>query len=379
MRSFGDVMKTPRRNVRGFTLVELLVVIGIIAVLVGILLPTLANARQSAYTVACASNLRSIGQGIASYLIDSKGVFPPSNFYKGFSYENGVQLPTEPTTGYVHWSSFLYSRKDLTSGPPDNDPNGPDTAYRSDTGWEMFRCPALTNGGLPPANTYPGNSDGLPNEITGAAPQPGDILDFQAPRLAYTINEMLCPRGIFSIPFDNRKNARGYHFVKASQVRNSDQTILASELWGTQSAATTTSLIDNSTIVSNSRRPVNGISSLSKGVLPDKAYQLGYGNNYVAATISNMNTDPEAQLQPGGTVVTNLDYIGRNHGTKKLGNVPGDPRTGWDLRRSNFLFADGHVATEHVSQTVYPINQWGENYTLPGDPTTYIHFLSLEQ
>jgi prepilin-type N-terminal cleavage/methylation domain-containing protein/prepilin-type processing-associated H-X9-DG protein len=374
-------MKSPTQTARGFTLVELLVVIGIIAVLVGVLLPTLAKARQSAYTVACAANLRSIGQGIANYLVDSKGVFPPSNFYKGFSYENGDQEPKEPTNGYVHWSSFLYSRKDLpgANAGTDSDPYGPDTAFRSLTGWSMFRCPALANGGLPPANTFPGNSDGLPNEITGAAPQPGDILDFQAPRLAYTINEMLCPRGIFEVPFDGRGNQRGYHFVKASQVRNSDEIILASELWGTQSTAATNSLIDGSTLVSNSRRPVNGISSLSKGVAPDKAYQLPYGNNYVAATISNMNTDPEAQLVPGATVQTNLDYIGRNHGTKKLGNVAGDPRTGWDLRQSNFLFVDGHVATEHVSQTVYPISQWGQEYNLPGDPTNYIHFLSLEQ
>jgi prepilin-type processing-associated H-X9-DG protein len=166
--------------------------------------------------------------------------------------------------------------------------------------------------------------------------------------------------------------------VKASQVKHSSETILASELWGSQSSAVTTGL-QSGVPTSNSRRPVNGISSLSKGIAPDKAYQLGYGNNYVAATVANMTPDPEPALIAGGTVITNLDYIGRNHGTKKLGNVAGDTRGGWDMRQSNFLYVDGHVATEHVSQTVYPINQWGENYTLPGDPTTYIHFLSLEQ
>jgi prepilin-type processing-associated H-X9-DG protein len=242
----------------------------------------------------------------------------------------------------------------------------------------MFRCPALTNGGLPPADTYPGNSDGLANDITGSLPAQGDIVDWQAPRLAYTVNEMLCPRGIFQIPFSNRGNQRKYRFVQASQVKHSSETILASELWGTQSSAVTNGL-NTGVPTSNSRRPVNGMSSLSKGILPDKAYQLGYGNNYVAATVGNMSPDPEVALLGGAIPLTNLDYIGRNHGIKRLGNVGGDTRAGWDLRQSNFLYVDGHVATEHVSQTVYPINQWGENYTLPGDPTTYIHFLSLEQ
>ncbi len=70
-------------DVRGFTLVELLVVIAIIALLVGILLPALGKARQSAQSVLCQSNFRQYGLAAATYSGDFEGTIPSYSWRGG--------------------------------------------------------------------------------------------------------------------------------------------------------------------------------------------------------------------------------------------------------------------------------------------------------
>lgn len=72
-----------RTRAAGFSLIELLAVIAIVALLIGILMPALSHARAAARSIACLNNLRSFGEAVALYQHDFDGFFPLSSHTAG--------------------------------------------------------------------------------------------------------------------------------------------------------------------------------------------------------------------------------------------------------------------------------------------------------
>lgn len=102
-----------RRHVSaGFTLVELIVVIGIIALLVALIFPTFQSVRRSANRASCASSLRELGLAFEAYANTYRGKLPVSVHCVG-----NTRLPL-PTGGERRWSDlvaeFATSKKDMS-------------------------------------------------------------------------------------------------------------------------------------------------------------------------------------------------------------------------------------------------------------------------
>lgn len=104
-------MNTHRKPTLGFTLVELLVVIGIIALLISILLPTLSRARSAAKKVVCLSNQRQLGNMMVMYINENKGRFPVSHYMPGGSAGNWIQPDFGLPEVYDNWDFMQNIRR----------------------------------------------------------------------------------------------------------------------------------------------------------------------------------------------------------------------------------------------------------------------------
>src|SRR5947209_9505211 len=119
--------KPMRARPRGFTLVELLVVIGIIGLLIAILLPSLSKARENAIRAKCASNIRQWGQALQMYANDNKGYFPFNGPALGGPTKplphcpvGGMHLSWNSTIVQEFWANYLMPNRNLRDRGKDN-------------------------------------------------------------------------------------------------------------------------------------------------------------------------------------------------------------------------------------------------------------------
>lgn len=117
------------RAVRGFTLVELLVVISIIALLVGLLMPTLSQARESAQSTKCLSNLRSIMGATCLYAADAKDAIIPASVWGAL---NADGTSSWATSTQRFWGANLVMNNYLEVPP----------SYTSGNGW-FWSAPSM--------------------------------------------------------------------------------------------------------------------------------------------------------------------------------------------------------------------------------------------
>lgn len=158
---------------RGFTLVELLVVIGIIALLISILLPSLNKAREQANLIKCQANLHSIGEALAIYENDQKNCMPMGEFnrlptvgnkepqwYWIFTLGQILNRNMIGSDGYVHNLSGVFADTDTLQGKP----------FRWVSHYTcnpaLFRDPTEYFGSPAKPTDILGNSQKLPRKVT---------------------------------------------------------------------------------------------------------------------------------------------------------------------------------------------------------------------
>jgi prepilin-type N-terminal cleavage/methylation domain-containing protein/prepilin-type processing-associated H-X9-DG protein len=332
---------TAKKKGRGFTLIELLVVISIISLLMAILLPSLNGAKQSAYAIKCATNMRNVGMAMSVFAASNDDYYPSSYLYcstRGApSWEKSKQSENYQSNGYVNWSYFLFNNGSCKES--------------------AFECPAMTHRGIP--RTDPG-SDSKDWE-TGQVDMDGhsgsnlNLKDFQARRLAYAGNGAIIGRNKFSESYCG-KYLRFNRQVRTTEIKKPSSVILATEFNSNWKASAVGGTNDNGLLV-KSHRPITPFLSLSSGsdVYNGDPY-LGFKLGDTGSTYGIL---PVSQISANAIEQNPLNAVGRHHPGSYGGNLNVNVKEMGGT--ANFVFCDGHVDKMQVLETCEKF-LWGDRF-----------------
>ncbi len=307
----------------GFTLVELLVVVAIIALLISILMPSLGKARNMAKSSNCLSNLHNIGMSLTMY--HTQNQYYPSSY----GYIDGESS----ANGYYHWTAALEPSEyqtAITSG------KYPRTA-------KQYVCPSHVPGGWAPSNFTTAR---VSNPPSGQASQDATNTkdDQQAPRLSYVANEVIMPRKKFSSAHDaaNPPGTKNLTVVSPDEIDAPANTILLAEFSSNSNCIWGSSVGGGAAY--KSHRPTNGVKIAGGGVFDGEGYVMG--TQVFKVTLSEATAAIAAVLADRSVAAANhhISYI--------------NPTAHMDS--SNYAYADGHAGKATLKETLDPGDyQWG--------------------
>ena len=284
----------------GFTLVELLVVIGIIALLVSILLPTLSQARKSANKVVAGSNMRQIGQAAVFYANDNDGSLP----YYFFDPARYTAVTGDTYNDFpYHWTDQLQSMIDEQASPVINTTNYVHHQNVNLSSRQIFQSPAVAGAGTEPAwlrmTHYGVHPDLFP--LVEEGQQPGVL---QKPYKLAQIDSSSSVGFLFeeTLVQEGFAGAGGSTFIPAYDISR----VLMVDGWG--------------------RRFGSGA-----------AFEFSLKN----AEAAGLNLGDSVSLANFGSPINSDDYGNTHTLAFRYGNRD----------QANLLFADGHVDTIRLSRT----------------------------
>lgn len=340
------------KSAAAFTLVELLVVIGIIALLISILLPSLNSARAAAQTVKCLANLRSLGQGLQLYVSENKGWIPGSAHTTGRMFwqpnvsmsstthtytaaANGAVTPQNgapafPDTGPISFDDWYGPMAQMLRLQLPKSTNVIDR-YAAYTNSNFFQCP--TTGGTQSSSFSGGPNDGRSFNVLGYVTNANFMLTTGNPTPGET-------------QFTRMSTGAGWWIPPTGQVPRIDKVSGSSDKIFAADGAKFT----------NGASPIT--YNLSMYATPNTYGLSQMYSDYGAFTTKTTSYNRNFANGQSGFTASDGRLLSYRHGTRKAGAQFG-------AYRMNAVFFDGHAETLDEGKATNPSYWLPRGSTIP--------------